>query len=210
MTPHYETEVVSSLMPPSAHSLRSSDELERTRAWRRLYDSEFQRAYRLILRSGVDPSDAEDLAQRAFVIVHRRLSEGDNVCNVGAVRNVGAWVRGIVLKVVSEHYRWRKVRRLKNWLLPDVAGTSPGEVPNPESEAASLQQRARIAEVLGGMSHKLRDVLVLTEIEGLGPQEAAEVLGCPTNTVRSRRRLALEDFRRRWRATAKEAFDVDG
>jgi RNA polymerase sigma factor (sigma-70 family) len=73
----------------------------------------------------------------------------------------------------------------------------------PESNTESEQARARVAEVLGRMSAKLRDVLVLVNLEGLGLHEAAEALGVSVNTVRSRRRLAQEDFRRRWTHAVK-------
>jgi RNA polymerase sigma-70 factor (ECF subfamily) len=75
---------------------------------------------------------------------------------------------------------------------------------DPESDAAGLELQRRIHGVMGDLSSKLREVLVLTEIDGLRPQEAAEVLGIPVNTVRSRRRLAAEEFKRLWRHTHQE------
>lgn len=172
--------------------LQSDNVTERNRAWRELYDANFSNVYRLICRNGVMPAEAEDLCQKVFCIAHRKLPD------VRELHNVPGWLYGIALRVVSEHYRWQRVRRAKAWLLPEAAGTVPNEFASPEQLAGRENLQSKINVILSGMSAKLRDVLVLLDIEDLRPQEAAEVLGIPVNTVRSRRRLAQEEFRRRW------------
>ena len=184
-------------------ALHSGNAVERDEAWRELFDRHFRRCYRLICQNGVLPADAEELTQKAFLVAHRRMEE------VGEVENVGAWLHGIALKVVAEHYRWRKVRKLKAWMLPDLPGSTPAATITPEADASGREQRRRISHVMGQMSAKLREVLVLLEIEGLKPQEASEVLKIPVNTVRSRRRLAVEDFRKRWMSAEREKYDVE-
>jgi RNA polymerase sigma-70 factor, ECF subfamily len=171
--------------------LRSESVAERNRAWRQLYDEQFDGVYRFVCRCGVSDADAEDVTQRVFVIVHRRVDD------LVAIENVGGWVRGVALRVVAEHHRWRRVRRLKAWFVNEAA-TPEAPDAGPENATESEEARERVAEVLSRMSAKLRDVLVLVDLEGLGLNEAAETLGVPVNTVRSRRRLAQEDFRRRW------------
>ena len=187
-----------------AAALRSSNQLERNRAWRLLFEEHFDDCYKLVRRNGVLEADAEELVQKVFIVAHRRLAEGLEV------ENVGGWLRSIVLHVVSEHYRWLRVRRLKRWMLSDAPGAIPSGARNPETDTVGLQLQQRIHSVMGGMSGKLREALVLTEIEGLAPQEAAEVLGIPVNTVRSRRRLATEEFRRLWRNSSKERKNDNG
>jgi DNA-directed RNA polymerase specialized sigma24 family protein len=48
------------------------------------------------------------------------------------------------------------------------------------------------------MSPKLREVLVLSELEELDLTEVAMILDIPKNTVRSRRKLARDQFARLW------------
>jgi DNA-directed RNA polymerase specialized sigma24 family protein len=48
------------------------------------------------------------------------------------------------------------------------------------------------------MSIKLRDTLILLDVEGMPPSEAARALGVPRNTMRSRHRLARDEFKRLW------------
>ena len=68
----------------------------------------------------------------------------------------------------------------------------------PEHAALGDESLERLRTVLEQMSPKLRDTLVLVDLEELLPREAAEILGVPLNTVRSRRALARAEFRRLW------------
>ena len=193
-TRHQVDEVLDSPTGGSvAPALRSGSVAERDRAWRALYQEHVDRIYRLVCRFGVEPGEVEDVTQRTFIIAHQRLQEIDDV------ENVGAWLRGIAVKVIGHHRRWHRVRRVKKWLVEATFGDDGiGTPETPESGTSSHEQQDRVRVVLGEMSVKLREVLVLTEIEEMQPAEAAKVLGIPVNTVRSRKRLAKEEFQRRW------------
>lgn len=176
--------------PTLSKALRSTSVGDRDAAWRALYDEHFAQVYRLVCRFGVPFADVEDVAQRVFVVAYRRVQEIDEV------RNVGAWLRAIVVRVVAEHRRWLRVRRVKQWLLRASAEAERSPQRDPERDAAARQAQRTVAAVLAQMSPKLRDVLVLLELEQLELRDAAETLGIPVNTVRSRRRLAREQFQR--------------
>jgi RNA polymerase sigma-70 factor (ECF subfamily) len=176
--------------PTLTQALRSRSVGDRDAAWRALYDEHFAQVYRLICRFGVPFADVEDVAQRVFVVAYRRAQEIEDV------RNVGAWLRAIVVRVVAEHRRWLRVRRVKDWLLRASLEAERPPQPTPERDAAARQAQRIVAGVLAQMSPKLRDVLVLLDLEQLELREVAETLGIPANTVRSRRRLAREQFQR--------------
>jgi RNA polymerase sigma-70 factor, ECF subfamily len=159
-----------------------------------LYRAHFDMVFHQILRSGVPTADAEDLAQQVFLVAHKHLKDGT------VIDNPGGWLRGVALRVVADHFRWRKVRRLKEWILPGLPGAEPQRARDPEADTASAQAQAMISEVLAEMSSKLRDTFVLLEVEQVDLETAAAILGCPANTVRSRRRLAQEAFRRAYLA----------
>jgi RNA polymerase sigma-70 factor (ECF subfamily) len=178
-----------------AARLKSGEADERERAWRALYDEHFERVYRLVCRFGVEPAEVEDIAQRAFVIAFRRIHE------VEEVHEPAAWLRGIVVRVVAQHRRWRRVREAKRWILRDLPAAAPPPVIAPDAGAAAAQEMEDVRQVLARLSSKLRDVLVLCDIEDCAPREAAALLGIPVNTVRSRRRLAREKFSAIWRET---------
>ena len=173
-------------------SLRSASIPVRDQAWRLLYQQQFDVIYRLVCRFGVALGEVEDVTQTVFERAHRRMGEVDQV------RHVGVWLRGIAVRVVAEHWRWQRVRRLGRWLLQSTVEASAPRPPTPEQTTAAAQLQGRVGAVLNRMNRKLREVLVLVDIEECTPAEAAVILDIPVNTVRSRRRLARERFRQLW------------
>jgi RNA polymerase sigma-70 factor (ECF subfamily) len=163
-----------------------------------LYAEHFERVYRLVGRYGVAPADVEDLTQQVFGVVLARQDE------LTELANARAWLSAIAVRVVHEHYRWRKVRRLKAWLVEHTWAAHGVDDRTPERGALESETAKRVRAVLGGMSRKLRDALVLVELDELEPREAAEILGIPHNTLRSRQRLARAEFGRLWRLSEQE------
>lgn len=174
--------------------LTSSATSTREEAWRRLYEAHADMVFRLSLKLGTSPSDAEDVVQKVFVTAHERLSRLDHD------RALGGWLRGITVRVVSDWRRWRRVRQVKHWLVRSTQEDDREQVCSPEDAVTERRAQARVAEVMGQLSPKLAPVLALTDLEGGSVEEAAEILGIPVNTVRSRRRIARERFRELWEA----------
>ncbi len=166
---------------------------QREVTWRALYQAEFDRVYRLVCRLGAEPAEVEDLVQRAFLIAYQRLDQ------VGEIRSPIGWLRGIAVRVVAQHRRWRRVREAKRWLLRDLRVAAPPPVIAPDAGANAAREIDHCRAVLVRLNPKLRDVLVLCDIEDCTPKEVAEILGIPVNTVRSRRRLARDRFAAIWR-----------
>ncbi len=165
------------------------------RAFERLYAREFARVHALVARFGVDPAEIEDLAQQVFGVALQKQAELDTL------ENPRAWLTAVVVRVVHEHYRWRRVRRLRAWLVERSWAGRSIEEHTPETALCRDEAAKQVRGVLARMSAKLRDTLVLTELEGLEPRSAAAVLEIPYNTLRSRQRLARAEFERLWRAT---------
>lgn len=182
----------SALEPAATRARQQSQMASPTPDWDSLFEEHFDACYRLICRNGVLPADAEDLAQKVFVVAHRKLSQGD------VVDAAGPWLRRIALNVVREHHRWRRVRRTLGFQLDTAPGVVPEPTRPPDAQVGSQRLQLQIARTLEGMSTKLREVLVMAEFEEMRPQEIADELSIPVNTVRSRHRRALDDFRRRW------------
>jgi RNA polymerase sigma-70 factor (ECF subfamily) len=159
--------------------------------WAELYEAHFDTVYRLVRRLGVPDGEAEDVTQRVYLRARELLGRKDE-----EIHNETAWLRAVAVRVVSEHHRFWRLRKLKQWFVETAWPV--GAAATPEDETRSGETQRQVADVLARMSPKLRSVLVLVEIEELTPSEAAEVLGLSLNTVKSRRRLAREDFARRW------------
>ena len=171
-------------------AVRSSAVREHS-AFHSLYQHHFDRVFGLMTRFGASRSEAEDLTQRVFLVAY------DHSAELAGIHSPGAWLREIAVRVVHQHFRWWRVRRAARLLEQTWAGRAVDEL-DPEREVMAGEALTRVRAVLHRMSEKLRDVLVLVDLEGLSPREAAQTLGVPVNTVRSRRALGREQFRRLW------------
>lgn len=164
--------------------------------WHDVYDCHFDEIHRLVFRSGIPAAETEDVTQTVFL---RAFQRADRLRDPSAPDyNVRAWLYGIALRVVSEHRRWRRIRRLKAWLLENTMGAVNRAPVTPEDASAAHETQKRVGAVLTKMSSKLRDVLVLRDIDEQSLEETALALGIPENTVRSRLRLARQKFGELW------------
>ena len=124
-----------------------------------------------------DREDADDLAQetyeRAISSIHRYRADG----------YARGWLLTIARRVCADHARraTRRRRRDAQVMSDTIAGTGAGMLGSPDVAA-----RVELDDVLGRLSPDRRAAFVLTQVLGLHYDEAADVLGCPVGTIRSR------------------------
>lgn len=160
--------------------------------FQQLYSKHFYEVMTFVLRFGLNHYDAEDLTQRVFMVALRRCEEREPLVEPRQ------WLRAVALRLIHQHFRWWRVRQAAIWLVMQTwAGADKNDV-SPERETSASESLREVRDVLGRMSTKLRDTLVLLDIDGTPPREAAELLGIPRNTMRSRHRLARSQFKRLW------------
>jgi RNA polymerase sigma-70 factor (ECF subfamily) len=130
-----------------------------------------------------DVEHADDLAQesyeRAIGSLHRYRADGP----------ARGWLLTIVRRTCVDHTR-RAVRRRRldqRVMKNSTAGTFEGTVVDPTG-------RVDLDELLRSLDDDRRAAFVLTQVLGLHYDEAAEVLGCPIGTVRSRVSRARTDL----------------
>ena len=128
------------------------------------------------------PSDAQDAAADVFLTAWRRLEElpeGDaaRVWLYATARRVIANQRRSSRRRASLQERLELEAALQQPVLPDAAD-------------------ALVHEALSRLGARDREVLLLSEWEGLSPAQIGDVLGCLTVTARGR----LHRARRRFRA----------
>ena len=132
---------------------------------------------------GVDP---EDSAQKVFLTVWRRLH------TLKDPTSFPSWLYGIVRRVLANQRRSAWLRR---W-LPDVNMERMSKGPDPESLAARSEVARQVEGVLAQLSSKLREIIVLCDLEGHTTVEAAELLDIAPNTAKSRLNRARKRFGR--------------
>ncbi len=128
---------------------------------------------RRYVRRRVDAPDVvDDLVQEVFVRVHDRaeqLREGDKLA---------AWIGRIAAHVVVDHYR-RSGRQVP---LED----EPVQVPDEDAGPDMGPLLAWVATSVNNLEPAYRDVLRLTELQGMTQRQAAQVLGLSLTAVKSR------------------------
>ena len=134
--------------------------------------------WRFLVRMVGDESLASDLAQDTFVRVY---------LNLGRFRHrskFSTWVFQIARNAAIDAIRSRDRRRRIDWRfrLRD------------EASAPDASADVEVVEALGHLSPKLREAVVLIDVLGLRYAEAAEVLGIPVGTVKSRVAAARESL----------------
>jgi RNA polymerase sigma-70 factor, ECF subfamily len=129
-------------------------------------------------------AEAEDLTQDSMLRAYRFF---------GGFR--GGDARAWLLKIVRNTcYSWlESTRGARDTAEFDEQVHGVAEV-TPESLAMAGADRERLTRALEGLPARLREVLVLRELEGCSYKEIAEVTGIPIGTVmsslsRARRRL---------------------
>jgi RNA polymerase sigma-70 factor (ECF subfamily) len=127
----------------------------------------------------LDPDDAADAVQDAFVRAYRqlgRLAEGSAF---------GPWFRSILRNLCIDRLRSPARRRRESITDESIAAHSWVE-PVGTDRLERDQLAAAVQRALRTLSTAHREVLVLKEMDGLGYREIAQALGIPEGTVASR------------------------
>lgn len=136
-------------------------------------------------------SDAQDAAAEVFLTAWRRL---DAVPESNAAR---VWLYATARRVLANQ---RRSTRRRAALTERLALAAPPE------ESWSDPEESRVMEALDRLGPLDREVLLLSEWEGLSPAQIASVLRCPKVTARGR----LHRARRRFRSAFEQLLARDG
>ncbi|MFC7530893.1 sigma-70 family RNA polymerase sigma factor [Actinoplanes sp. GCM10030250] len=143
-----------------------------------------QRDVMRFLGSLAPSADVEDLAQETFLRVVRALP------TFAGRSTVRTWLFAIARRVAADHARF-SARRPRTAALHNWQAVAESVVP---SHGPRFEEQQALTDLVRGLSHERREAFVLTQIAGLSYLEAAEVLGCPIGTVRSRVARARNDL----------------
>lgn len=133
------------------------------------------RLWSVALRTTSDPEEAADALQDAFLSAFRRA---DQFRGEAAVTT---WLHRIVVNACLDRLRRRTSRPAVP--LPDDLGQT---LADPGDQMSRRDTQLVIASALANLPPDQRAAIVLVDVEGRSIQETAELLGCPTGTVKSR------------------------
>lgn len=145
-----------------------------------------ERPARRLAGALVGSSDADDVAQEAFVRAYRSL----------AIFRVGSPFRPWLLRIVvnqAANYRRKSARRARRETF--VGRLHRAEVSDPSDLAAASDDRTRLETALASLPERDRQMLVIRYILDYSEAETADVLSCARGTVKSGTSRALKKLR---------------
>lgn len=143
------------------------------------------RVVKLVARLLRDPTEAEDVAQDAFVKAYRALESfrGDSAFYT--------WLYRIAVNTARNSMASRQRRPLD--YEADLNESEQAAVESrmrhgdtPEAAALSDEIHRTVNHAVEQLPEDLRTAIILREVEGLSYEEIAEAMDCPVGTVRSR------------------------
>ena len=134
-------------------------------------------------------ASAEEIAQEAFLELHRRLEKIES--EEHAMR---------FLRKVAAHRSVDEGRRTKHW--PRV-GLDDVREPGVMQKQRDPKLGAMLARLVAALPDRARMVVVLRYQEEMEPSEIADALGIPLGTVKSSLHRALAVLRKRMETTRK-------
>ncbi|MGH8260941.1 MAG: RNA polymerase sigma factor RpoE [Steroidobacteraceae bacterium] len=154
---------------------------------------------KLVMRYVRNPTEAEDVAQEAFIKAYRALPQfrGDSAFYT--------WLYRIAINTAKNAVVSRDRSPVEFDLDSQNSDDSYDmqsrlkDSETPEGLVLTDEIRSTVNAAIDALPEDLRTAIVLRELEGLSYEEIAAAMGCPVGTVRSRIFRAREAIDRRLR-----------
>lgn len=159
-------------------------------AFRTLYARHRADVARLIYRMLNGSADVDDVVQEVFVQVFKSLKD------FRGQAKLSTWIHRVTVNVVLMHRRAARSRPTYAEELPPETTPDDGRV-GPDEDADRRARVRAFSRLVDRLADKKRVVFILHDLEGVPPQEIAEIVGAPVLTVRTRlfyARRELEAF----------------
>lgn len=142
---------------------------------------------------------AEDAFQETFLQLHLSAARFD------PSRRLRPWLFTIAANKARDGLR--KKARQPLLVLSKPVGASDGtemvdlleiDIPSPSAGVLTSEQQGLVDRAVAGLSHPLREVLLLAYFQRLSYAQIADELGIPLGTVKSRLHAAVASFAKQW------------
>lgn len=156
-------------------------------AFQHLVNHMMPRLYGVVYAMLPNRDEVYDILQDTFVKAHRALPK------LNEPRAFAGWLTRIAVNTTKT----RLMRQREYATEPDALIFAQQAVPDQavsRLEQADLQ--ALLNQALTELSSEHREVVALVELQEMNCAEAAEILGCPAGTVRSRLHYARKQLKR--------------
>lgn len=159
-------------------------------AWSEIVARYRRRVFHIAYKFTSKHDQAEDLTQDIFVKLLRSLDKFHRDADFGT------WLTSVARHYCIDHYRASKREKevlVEDALAYDLAPASSG---NPYRALEDQDRRSLVRHGLEQLPGKLREAVVLRDLQGLSYQEMATRLALPEGTVKSRINRGREELAR--------------
>jgi RNA polymerase sigma factor (sigma-70 family) len=159
-------------------------------AWDEIMARYRRRVFHIAYKFTGKHDQAEDLTQEIFLKLFKSLDKFNRDADFGT------WLTSVARNYCIDHYRASKRERevmVEDLLAFDQAVSSSG---NPQRRLEESDRRSFLRAGLERLPDKLREAVVLRDLQGLSYQEMADRLNLPEGTVKSRINRGREELAR--------------
>jgi RNA polymerase sigma factor (sigma-70 family) len=150
------------------------------------------RLQRFIMKHIGNATEAEELAQQAFVeaAASYRAFRGES--------QLSSWLYGIALNLVRNHLS-RAPERRHEFVSDTTLDSHSSSSPSPEEIVSQNQTLSLLEESISELPENMREILLLVGFDEISYEEAATLLTVPIGTIRSRLSRARTALREKLR-----------
>jgi RNA polymerase sigma-70 factor (ECF subfamily) len=159
-------------------------------AWEQIVARFRKRVFHIAYKFTGKHDDAEDLTQEIFLRVFKSLDKFNRDADFST------WLSSVARNHCIDHYRAQK--REREVLVHDLVAfdLAPALSGNPQRALEERDRRTFLRKGLDLLPEKLREAVVLRDLQGLSYQEMADRLALPEGTVKSRINRGREELAR--------------
>lgn len=147
--------------------------------------------YLVALNQTRSPTDAEDISQDVFMqLLNSSATFADE-------QHLKAWLIRVTLNKCHDLYRHPWAKKVE--LMDTSDGTAPGtdllSTPDPSDAIIKKLAENEIWQAIGTLPEQLRAIVLLRYVENYSTKEIARIFNCPSATIRTRLRRALQEMK---------------
>ena len=176
--------------PPSDVELIERALSKENAAWEQLVARFRRRVFHISYKFTGKHDQAEDLTQEIFLKLWKSLDKFNRDADFST------WLSSVARNYCIDHYRASK--REKEVVVEDLVAfdLAPSSFGNPHSALEDQDRRSLLRRGLDQLPDKLRQAVVLRDLQGMTYHEMADLLQLPEGTVKSRINRGREELMR--------------
>ncbi|WEG12616.1 RNA polymerase sigma factor SigW [Pullulanibacillus sp. KACC 23026] len=165
-------------------------------AFRELVDLYKRQVYAICLRLVHLPTEAEDLAQEAFLRAYSNIDSYD------IDKKFSTWLYRIATNISIDYLRKRRPSVYLDAEVPGTEGVTlqsqlSAEDLSPDEEAVKSEERQDLYNAIESLPVKYRSAIILKYVDDLSLNEISEILELPVATVKTHIHRGREALRKR-------------